>query len=268
MKIKNKLKLLLVMIMGVLTLNNVLGITIMENVKKTAPVNNSPVGSIIGGAVVMGVGLGIFVGLIIFIIWFIVNKIREARRKHSDLLYQKFTIEVSKCHQNRDGRLKKRNYKTFFLTFKRSNILLDTTEEGLKVFGKYDGELIEKDNFVLLSIYRITGIFSREKDIIIIPYELRKLLKKEKHGKNWELIIKAESIDEALNTDYYGQLVVKDNKNNDKLINFNEYIQENFMKKYIFRQVIKDNLLDYKSSMDKAVEINPNIQVERKNPKQ
>jgi len=267
MKLKNKLKFGLIILLFGLLLNNVFSITIIENVKKTAPNPNSPLGSIIGGAIVMGVGLGIIVGLIIFIIWFIVNKIREAKRKHSDLLYQKFTIEVSKCHQNRDSRLKKRNFKTFFLTFKRSNILLNTQEEGLKVFGKYDGELIEKDNFVLLSIYRVTGVFSREKDIIIIPYELRKLLKKEKHGKNWELIIKAESIDEALNTDYYGQLVVKDNKDNDKLINFNEYIQEKFMKKYIMRQVIKDNLLDYKSSMDKAVEINPNVQVERKNPK-
>jgi len=249
-----------------LNLFNSFAITIVEN-KPKAVTTSSGIGNIFVGAIFMGLFFGAIVGLIIFIIYFIVKKIKENKRKHSDLLYSKFLIEVEKCHQNRDKNLKYRNWKTFFLTWKRGTILLRTSENGLKIFGKYDGELIEKDNFILLAVYRVTGIFSRDKDIIIIPYELRKLITKEIHNKKMEVIINAESIDEALNTDYYGQIVVTDTKDNDKLINFNEYIQETFMQKYIMRQVIRDNLLDYKLSMDKAVEINPNIQVERKNPK-
>jgi hypothetical protein len=247
---------------------NAFAVTIQENAPKPQQEVSNGLTDVVVGAVVMGLALGVVIGIIIFIIWFIVNKIKEAKRRHSDLLYTKFMIEVQKCHQNRDSRLKSRNWKTLFFTFKRADIYLQTKEEGLKLFGKYDGEVVIKDAFLLLAVYRVTGIFSREKDIIIIPYELRKLIRKEKHGKFYELIIDAESVDEALNTDYYNQLVVKDHKNNDKLINFNEYIQKNFMDNYVYRQVIKDQLLDFKASMDKAVEMNPNIQVERKNPKQ
>ena len=259
-------KIILNLILTLILINLSFGVSVVEN----APVptaQSGGVADVIAGAVVMGMGLGIVIGTIIFIIWAITSKIREAKRKHSDLLYSKFSIELEKCHQNRDQRLKYRSWKTFFLTFKRHDIVLDTTEEGIKVFGKYDGEVIIKDNFVLVAVYRVTGIFTREKDIIIVPYKIRSLIKKEKHNGKFEILIKTESVDEALNTDYYAQLVVKDHKDNNKLINFNEYIQKQYMEKFVMRQVIKDDLLDFKESMSRAVEINPNIQTERKNPK-
>lgn len=266
---KNNIKKIFNFVMVTLFLQlNVFAITIKENAPINNPNTTNSITNIVSGSIIMGVGVGIVVGIIIFIIYYIVNKVKEAKRKHKDLLYGKFCIEIDKCHQNRDNNFKSRNWKTLFFTFKRSDIYLQTKEQGLKLFGKYDGELVEKDNFYLISVYRVTGIFSREKDIIIVPYELRNLIHKEKHSKNYEMIIHAESIDEALNTDYYAQLVIKDNKDNNKLINFNEYIQTNFMEKYVLRQVIRDNLLDYKQSMDRVVELNPNIQVSRKDPKQ
>lgn len=266
MTIKNNiLKKVNLIVMSSLVTFQVYAIQVVEN--SVTPVKEAGIADVVAGALVVGLSVGVFIGVIIFIIWFIVNKIQEKSRIHSDLLYGKFKIEIAKCHQNRDVRFKHRNWKTFFLSFKRKSIYLQTKEDGLKLFGMYDGELIIKDNFLLISVYRVSGIFSREKDIIIIPYELRTLVKKENHSKNWEMIISAESIDECLNTDYYAQLVIKNTKDDDKLINFNEYIQTNYMEKYIYRQVIKDNLLDYKTSIEKAVDTNPNINLERKNPK-
>ena len=215
------------------------------------------------GVVIVG---GILIAIITVIIAWINNKIQEAKRRHQDLLYAKFLVEVDKCSQNRDSRLKKKRWWTMFIVWKRSHIYLNTKEEGLKLFGNYDGEVIIKDNFLLISVHRRKSIWKVERDIIIIPYELRKIVHKEFVSKKWNLMIDCESIDEALNTDYYNTVVIKDHKDDDKLINFNEYIQNKFMDKYIYRQVIKDNLLNYKDSMDEAVEINPNVQVGRKNP--
>jgi len=249
--------------------NVTFAISVVENSPTAVapPPASSGLADVIAGGVVIGIGVGVFIGIIIFVIYLITSKIKENKRKHSDLLYSKFLIELEKCHQNRDTKLKYRNWKTFFLTFKRSDIILDTVEDGIKVFGKYDGEVIIKDNFYLIAIYRVTGIFSREKDIVIIPYQLRKLVKKERHNSKFEMIIGAESIDEALNTDYYAQLVIKSHLDDNKLINFNEYIMDKYMRKYVMRQVIKEDLLDFKDSMSKVIELNPTINFERKNPR-
>ena len=243
------------------------GVSVVENLPVVKETSSGGMGDVIAGGVGTGLFLGLFVGVIILIIWLIIRNIRANERKHSDLLYGKYKIELEKCNHNKDTRLKWRNWKTGFLTFKRSQILLDT-ETGLKFFGYYDGEMIQKDKFYLIATYKITGIFTRDKDIVIIPYELRHKVKKDLINGNYVMTIKAESIDEALNTDYYAQCVFKDSQNKDGLISFNDYIQKEYMETYVLRQVVKDNLLDYKTSMDKAIELNPNIQYGRKDPKQ
>jgi len=235
---------------------------------QNAPVTKeSDLSSVVMGGIFFGLLFGLFLAIIILVIWWIVRKIQEAKRKNSDLLFGKYLLDLAKTHQNKDSRLKKRNWKTCFLTYKRSSIYLQTKEEGLKEFGKYDGELIEKDNFFIIAIYKVTGIFTRERDLILIPYELRKIVKKELHSGNFEMLIDAESVTEALNTDYYGQLIFKNPKDNNKLIDFNDYIQQTYLTKFVDRQVLKDSLLTYADAIQKATELNPNIQTERKNPK-
>lgn len=259
-----KLRYLLLTLLSFFSVN---AVQVVEN-KPVIETAQNTTANLIAGAVIMGLGVGIAIGIIIFIIYWIVKKIKESNRRHSDLLYGHFLIELEKCKHNRDEKLKKRNWKTFFLTFKRADIYLDTIEDGLKYFGKYEGEVIQKDEFLLIATYRSTGIFTRERDIIIIPYIMRTLIKKDVRYKKYSMTIKAESIDETLNTDYYAQLVIKNPKDNDKLINFHEFIYDKYMTNYVHRQVLKDILLDSKDSVEKAVELNPNIQTERKNPKQ
>lgn len=247
----------------------IFGVSVIEN--KQLPINttvksSSGISSAISGGIGMGLFLGIFVGVVIVGIWLIIRNIKNNERKHNDLLYGKYKIELDKCLQNRDSRLKTRNWKTFFLTFKRADLLLDTTD-GLKKYAYYEGEMIQKDKYLLIAIYRITGLFTRAKDIIIIPYQIRKVVRKELINSKYVMIIKTESIDEALNTDFYSQCIFKDDRKDNELISFNDYIQKTYMEVFVLRQTIKDNLLDYKNTMDKAIEMNPNIQYERKNPK-
>lgn len=243
------------------------GVNIVENAPIVKEEASGGLGDVVAGGIGTGLFLGLFVGVIILIIWFIVRKIRAGERKHTDLLYRKYKVELDKCVQNKDSRLKKRNWKTFFLTFKRADILLET-EEGLKHFGYYEGEMVQKDKFLLIATYRITGIFTRDKDVMIIPYEVRHKVRKDLINGKYVMIITAESIDEALNTDYYSQCVFKDPKDNDKLISFNDYIHKQYAEVFILRQVIQDDLINYAESMTKSIEMNPSIQYGRKDPKQ
>ncbi len=263
---KNKLlKKVIHIFMLIMLMATAFGVEVVENAivqEKKPLLTDQQKEIIIWGLIIM-----IFLALLSWLIWWIWKKIKENERKDSDLLYSKYLIDCKNTHQNRDTDLKYKNIFTFFLLWKRADVILNT-ERGMKYFGKYNGELIVKDSFFLLNIHRSKGWFSSEQDIIIIPYFLRKLFRKEKINGKYQIILEAESIDEALNTDYYNVIVVKNPTDKEKLVNFNEYIVKEFMDKFVFRQTIKDNLLNYKESMDKVVEINPNIQTERKNPRQ
>ncbi len=267
----NKNKILLILSFTLLLINSIFGVVIVENPNAQQLGNNQEPNTFFqafGGAIFMGLLIGVGLGGFILVVWLIVRKIKENQRKVSDLLYSRFLIELKNCHQNRDVRLKRRNLWTFGLTWKREEIYINTDENGVKYFGKYDGELIVKDNFILYGVYRVTGIFSREKDIIIIPYELRNKARKELIKGKWVVTIYGEGIDEVLNTDFFNEVVFKNPLDNDKLITFTDYIHKQYLENYVYRQIIKDNLFEYKDSLDKITELNPNIQVERKNPKQ
>lgn len=243
-------------------------VTIVENTPK--PVKAEATNSVATGfasAIGLGLMIGLVVGGFILIVYLVVRKIQENKRKHSDLLFGLFNIQLEKCNQNKDSKLKFRNWKLAFLTFKRADVYLETSNKNIKFYGNYDGELIIKTEFLLISLYKKRGLFSRERDIIIVPFWLRHLVRKELINDKWAVIINAESIDEALNSDYYSQLVIVNPKDDNKLIDYSDYLQTNFMDKYVHRQIIKDLSLDYKDSIEKVVEMNPNIQTERQNPK-
>lgn len=263
-------KILLLLSIITLSFNLIFGIVVVENPTQEQIGGNQQSGGFVelfGGAIAIGLIIGGTIGLIIFGIWFVIRKIKENQRKVNDLLYSRFVIELKNCHQNRDVRLKRRSLKTFGLTWKRENIYLNTNENGYKYFGKYDGELIVKDNFLLFGVYRPTGLFTRERDIIIIPFELREKTRKEQVNGKWVLSIYGEGIDEVMNTDFYNEVIFIHPEDKDKLISFSNYINKTYLENYVYRQVIKDNLLEYKDSLDKITELNPNIQVGRKDPK-
>jgi len=261
------LKKIFILLLLLIYVNNIFAVEVVENaqpIEQKKPMFTDAQKNII----IWGLIITFFGGLFIWLIYWIFKKLNENKRKDTDLLYSKYLIDCKNTHQNRDRRMKYRNMWLLGLSWKRAEIILNT-ENGLKYFGYYNGELIVKDNFLLINCHRPAGFLNlgSEQDIIIIPYEMRKLIRKELIRGRYELLIDAESIDEALNTDYYAQIVVKNPKNNDELFNYYELVKVKYLENYAHRQVVKDLTLNYTDNMNKAVEINPNISVEKKNPK-
>lgn len=266
-------KLLLILLMLFVYLSNIYAVAVVENTNPDQLNENAGKKPMLTDTqkqiIIWGLIIAVFGGLFIFLIYWIWKKLNENKRKDSDLLFSKYLIDCKNTHQNRDRRMKYRNIWTLGLSWRRSEIILNTSEQGLKYFGYYNGELIEANSFLLINCHRPAGFLGlgSEEDIIIIPYELRSLVRKEIIRGRYELLIDAESIDLALNTDYYNQIVVKNPKNNERVLQMNEYIWHNYGEAYSMRQVLKENTLNYRDNMEKSVELNPNIQLERKNPK-
>lgn len=264
-------KILFNLFLLMLFITNIFGVQVVENTQTQVDDPNAKKPMLTPeqqNIIIWGLIIGVFGGLFIWLIYWIWKKLQENQRKDTDLLFSKYLIDCKNTHQNRDRRLKYRNMWLLGLSWKRAEIILNT-ENGLKYFGYYNGELVEANNFILINCHRPAGFLNlgSEQDIIVIPYELRKLVRKEIIRGRYELLIDAEAIDCALNTDYYNQIVVKNAKNNEQVLQMNEYIYEKYVVGYSMRQVLKDNILNYRDNMEKAVDLNPNIQIERKNPK-
>jgi len=210
------------------------------------------------------VGVTLFIGGIGLLIAWVSRKINDSQRKHNDLLFRKFNTEIEHANINKDGRFKKRNWKTLWITWSRSNVFANT-ENGLRSIGKYDGELLKKEEFILISFKISKNFFTKLNYIIVIPYELRNIIIKNTDRKN-EIWINCEGLDEVTNTDFYMIPILKDLTNNDKFIDFSNRVFSEFVETYVYKDIIKENLLKYRDSIKESTELNPNIQVGRKNP--
>lgn len=224
--------------------------------------------SVIQG-VVIGIALGLIGGILWWIIQWIAKKFKDAQRKHKDLIYFKFLHEVNLCNINRDSSLKYRDWKWFFLAWKRTPIYI-RNEEGLRLIGLYDGELNKKEGFKLLSIYSKKNFFTGENYILIIPYQIRQIMKKESYGGKISIIIESYGLDEVGNNDYYLMPIIKNLEGDSQkpFLDFNDFISKEYFEKYILREIIKDTQIRSTEAVEKATEMNPNIQVSRKDPKQ
>lgn len=245
-------------------------LTIVQNAPPPASTQPSTIlgmsSDMIIGAMIMGLGIGAVIGLIIFIIYKIIKHIQEAKKRANDLYYEKFKVDVKLANFNKDSLYKKRSWKLFFLGFKRNDVYLETSM-GLKFIGYYDGEMIKKNDFLVLSVYTIKSLFVRENFLVVIPYNFKHILKKNSVKKAHYISIVAESLDEFGNSDYYFMPVIRDKTKSDSaFLDFSNFLVEKYLNQYVLKDVMKQNVVEFKELMEKAVEINPNIQVQRKNP--
>jgi len=254
-------------------LSGVYGVEITETPDDETQITNGEEEGIINPEAVVGFTLlglligGVF-GLFFWVLWKIFKKVTENTRKSNDLVYNKFKTELELCDINRDIPYKYRNPKLFFLFYKRAKLFLETSY-GRRFIAYYDGEAYKKEGFYLIGLYEKVGLFSYKRYIIIIPYHLKDIVKKNDYGKNKEIVIKAESLDEFGGSDYYIMPIIKNpiDDPNKPMLDFADYIQKNFVQNYIYREVIKDNIMEFKQSVDKAVEMNPNIPYDKKSMK-
>lgn len=79
------------------------------------------------------------------------------------------------------------------------------------------------------------------------------------------IVIDAEGIDQVGNTDFYFQPLLKDPNNNKEYLDFADKIHEDYFGKTIYRDIIKENLQQYREGIIKSVETNPNVHFNRRN---
>jgi len=216
------------------------------------------------GVVGLALLLGFVVALVVWLFNWWAKKSSDEDRKHKDSYYGRFLTELALCNMNKDSRLKSKRLWSFGIFWKRGKVYCDT-HLGKRLIGYYQGEMNKKENAYLISFQVKKSIFKSIDYILVIPLNLKHLVKKNQVKGIYDIVIKCEGVDEIEQTDYYVMpLIYNDEKDKKSFIDFSDYLHEKYFETYILRDTIKENLLEYKDSMKKVVELNPSVQVDRK----
>lgn len=203
-------------------------------------------------------GICLWIGLKIY------KKINEDRRKKTDLEYFKFKIDEKMCLINADKKYAYRTWYTLWLGRKRADIYA-MTELGRKHIGQYSGEAVKKEGYYLLSLYQKYSFFDRETDVVIFPYDLSKSMIKK--NDDFSIDIVCEGVDEVLSSEYYSIPVISNIQSEqaeNRFVDFSNQIMEKYYKQYMYRDVIKNNISEFREGIKDATEMNPSIQHKRK----
>lgn len=239
----------------------------------SAPVTNGTAPSIwsqvdwnlIIGVAFLGICVLIVFALVFWLATWIYKKIKDARRKGQDIEFFKYTIDLRMCNINRDSKYSYRVWYKFFLGFKRAKIYAKTSL-GRKFVGYYLGEATKKEGFLLIGIRQKWGIFAYEDDVVIFPYDIG--VQTIKKNDDFSLDLMCEGIDEVISSEYYSVPVfenkaTKDGKN-EKFIDFSNLVMEKYLKDYVYRDVIKTTITEFREGVKDATEQNPFVQLKRK----
>ena len=203
-----------------------------------------------------------------YILFKIYTKLSEYNRKKKDFLYDMFLRDDMQCHVNRDQDMKFRNWKLLWMFWKRKSVLLNTSE-GYKYVGEYSGECSKKEDYYLIAITNKITSFKRLNQVIMIPFSMKnKLIRKVTVDGTKTLIIDAEGVDSIGNTDYYLIPLIKNPKKESEFIDFADDIHKKYFEKTIYRDIIKENLQQYRQGVITSVETNPYIHFGRRKEKQ
>lgn len=215
-----------------------------------------------GGAIVIFIALVLF-GL--FMLFFkIYKKITEFNRKDKDILFYDFEFDNNQAHFNRDREMKWRNPKLLWVFWKRMPVYANTSKEGLKLLGYYSGETLTKEGYYMVSLYNKLSFFKMIEQMIVIPIELRHLVTKEHINGVKVMLINCEGVDRVTNIDFYLIPLVKNPKDDQKLINFGLKVQDNLFDNRVQDSIIKDTMVKHKKNIINAVESNPTLHRQRR----
>ncbi len=207
-----------------------------------------------------------FVFAVLIFAWIlskIYKKLTDHNKRKRDFMYDMFESDANQCHINRETSMKIRNWKFLWFFWKRDPVWIDKEKSGLSTIGGYNGECIKKESFWLLGIYNKLGMFRFIEQVIVIPLDIKKELVKEVYiGKKKVLILNCDGVDQIENTDYYLIPLIKDK--NSKYLDFADMIHTEYIEKTVHRDIIKENMLEYKKGITKAVETNPAVQMKRR----
>lgn len=252
--------------LGIISLSygSTFAVKVAENSQKQDGGGSSSLPQVIGMALASGVFIATVLVVVLWAGWKFISKINETKRRYDDILYNKYVIETKHCKKNSDRRLKRKAKRFLWMMNKKAPVLVNS-DTGLRKIGTYEGEMDKKEGFYLIYIKTPLSLFKREDFILIFPYDVKHLIRKNQHGKDWELVLDVQGVDEVGNADYYLMPVIKDvEQHNRAFLDFSDYIQKNYFDKYIFREVIKNQSIDYAENVKKATDMNSNLQTYRK----
>lgn len=213
----------------------------------------------------MALIVGIFLGVILWFAMWVIKKIKDQRKKQNNEEYKKYSSDLKMCLINADASLVKRPWYKLFIWRTRAPIYANT-ETGKRFIGQYLGEAVKKEGFYLIGIRQKYGLFKFEDDVVIFPYQLRKSMIKK--NDDFSLTIECEGIDEVMSSEYYSIPVFR-NHASDKEVkkiftDFSNFIMKDYFQEYVYRDVIKENIMEFKEAIKDATEQNPFVQLDRK----
>lgn len=211
--------------------------------------------------------IGLFVLGFVCVMLFIILKVYKAfsqyQREKDDFIYGLYKNDQNQCHVNRNPQMKKRNWKFFWLFFKRKPVYM-RNDKGFDIIGMYDGECYKKEGYYCISLYHKIGMFKTYDNIILIPLKLKDLIVSKINVEGKEVyVLDCEGIDQLGNTDYYFQPLIWD-KSRKEFIDYNDVIHKDYFEKATYRDVIKENLQSYRDNVIKSLEANPKVQYNRR----
>ena len=214
--------------------------------------------------VILGIIILVVLSLLIWGITKIVKKIRGNAKIKNDLEYRKYALDLKNAFLNKNPRYKRKSVLTLFMLWKKAKVYFRTSS-GKKFAGYYDGELVKKEGYFVLALELRYTFFKRETDLVFFPYELKdKLIFFNDDGT---IEIEAEGIDETLSSEYFSLPVFKLEHKHEKeklFADFSNALMERYFKEYVYRNVIKQNMLDFASNIHEATEMNASVPYKRK----
>lgn len=207
--------------------------------------------------------IAIIILLIVWVFVWIYKKFKDSRKREEDLEYRKYTTDLKMCTINGDSRYAYRVWYKLWLGKRRCPIYA-ITQLGRKKIGHYMGEAVKKEGFFIMGIRQKYGFFTWEDDVVIFPYQLHKQLVK--RNDDFSIDLYCEGIDEVMSSDYYSIPVFANyNKEDERIFtDFSNMVSKRFFQEYVYRDVIKSNIIEFKESVKEATEQNPHIQIGRK----
>lgn len=236
---------------------------VLQEVKPEEPAISEGLAGTILTIFIVGILSLMFIILFVWILVKIFKKLSDHQRKKQDFLYEMFEKDVQQANFNRDKDMKYRNWKMMWIFFKRHPIYVNT-ERGLEIVGEYNGETYKKENFYLISIVNKLSMFKNLEQIIIVPIQIQNIVSKVVVNGKKVIILNAEGIDMVGNTDFYFQPLKKHPSDDKKFVDFADMIHKDYFEKTIYRDIIKENLQQYRDGIIHSVETNPYTQFNRR----
>ena len=267
--IKKFLSLLFILLISSL---NVFAVVVVQQSADVKSPTEEAVTNILTYIIIALMGLfifSLFIILIAWIIWKITQYIQNLNKATYDFFYKIFEDYNQQAHINRDMRFKKRNWKLLWLFWKREPVYINAIgHKTIEAIGFYNGECHIKENYYIIGIYNKVGFLKYQEQLLIIPNELKQYVMKPTFNKKEVFLINCEGVDIMANTDYFLMMLIPDYKNDKNYLDYSDDIYKNFLEQNTYRDIIKENLQQYRDGIIKSVETNPNVHFNRRNPQE